>query len=102
MTYVPGLHFRYDQKIRLPAESRLFKDYTEGVGQFQPRVEPLQPWDHECHFEGANPERVEPLRAKPQTRSNPFRVAIKQPAAFIPRVEPWQPWITNVILVAEP
>jgi len=24
----------------------LFKGYTEGVGQFQPRVEPWQPWDH--------------------------------------------------------
>jgi len=24
--------------------------YTEGVGQFQPRVELWQPWEHECSF----------------------------------------------------
>jgi hypothetical protein len=33
--------------------------YTEGVRQFQPRVELWQPWDHECQLrETCNPERV--------------------------------------------
>jgi len=42
--------------------------YTEGVRQFQPRVELWQPWDHECHLVGTrNPERVGARRAQKQS-----------------------------------
>jgi hypothetical protein len=34
--------------------------YTEGVGQFQPRVALWQPWEYECLYWDRNPERVAP------------------------------------------
>src|SRR5258705_7426440 len=65
--------------------------YTEGVRQFQPRVELWQPWDHECHLVGTrNPERVAPAARKPVAIPSGLRQ--KQSPVLPPRVAKAQPW----------
>jgi hypothetical protein len=68
----------FDLTLRKP------KVYTEGVGEFQPRVELWQPWgEHTTYADIRNPERAAPPR-KVKAFANPFRVLSNQSIVYIP------------------
>jgi hypothetical protein len=76
----------FDLTLRKP------KVYTEGVGEFQPRVELLQPWgEHTTYADIRNPERAAPPR-KVKAFANPLQ-GFEQPInRLYPRVAKAQPW----------
>ena len=66
--------------------------YTEGVRQFQPRVELWHPWDKEYFMDDdRNPEGLRNHR-NIVNRTNPFRVWTQPMTAVYRRVAKAQPW----------